>query len=90
MAASESTHHHPTLPNTLHRDRQRDGLSGNEKKWKTSPVPMTGGPDPLSSPTHHPMTHQQVPLGLSLQALQPSLPTDSARAHVSQNNPVWG
>lgn len=52
---------------------------GMRRNGKVSPVPMTGDPAQVSSPTHH----QQVPLGLSLQALQPTLPTDSALGNIS-------
>ena len=59
-------------PSSLHTDRQ----TRSEKQWKVSPVPKTGDPAQVSDPTHHPTTHQPVPLGLSLQTLHPTLPTD--------------
>lgn len=53
---------------------------GMRSNGKVSTVPMTGDPAQVSSPTHHPRTHQPVPLGLHLQTLHTTLPTDSALA----------
>lgn len=84
----------PPVPCTK-TERQTNQMSGNEQKWKRSSPALTGSPAQGSSPIHH-LPPQQVPLGLSLQALQPSLPMNAARAcpllgpESLRNNPVWG